>query len=200
MRTRIIGALALVFGLAVPVQAQIAWDSPLLVPPRADDGFGLFLTDPQGGSLGFLGTWRPSAAPPRLQFRLGLAEETAFADDLAVYGGVDGSSLITRATDEFPLDVAWAAGVGISVGDIVNVAFPFGLVLGRTFTDGDASFTPYVSPRVVLDAIFDHPVADDDLDLDLAVDLGLDLGLGGWLIRFGGTVGDREALAIGIVF
>ena len=41
----------------------------------------------------------------------------------------------------------------------------------------------------------------DDLDLELAVDLGLDLRLTSqFLIRFGGTVGDRDGVAIGLVF
>ena len=39
----------------------------------------------------------------------------------------------------------------------------------------------------------------DSVDLSGVVDLGLDLVLSsGWLIRFGATIGDRDALAIGV--
>jgi hypothetical protein len=60
-----------------------------------------------------------------------------------------------------------------------------------------------VSPRVVLDLLFggDGPEDDTDADLELAVDIGLDLRLSqDFLIRFGGTLGDREGVAIGVVF
>lgn len=41
----------------------------------------------------------------------------------------------------------------------------------------------------------------DDSDLGFAVDLGFDVALSrGWLLRFGASLGDHEALAFGIVF
>lgn len=199
MKARTIGALLMLLGLAAPAHAQLAWDSPLLVPPRAAPGFGIFLIEPAGGSLGALATLRPSGAASRLQFRVGLAEDDP-GDDLAILGGVDVSDALVTASDDFPIDVSWVAGAGIGVGDFVNVAFPFGLILGQSFAGDGVTFTPYVSPRIVVDGTFDAP-GDDGLGLDLAVDVGLDLAFAdGWLIRFGGTIGDREALAIGLVF
>jgi hypothetical protein len=64
------------------------------------------------------------------------------------------------------------------------------------------TFLPYVTPRVVLDAFLgDENDGEDDLDLELAVDLGLDLRFTPqFLIRFGGTIGDRDGVAIGLVF
>jgi hypothetical protein len=75
--------------------------------------------------------------------------------------------------------------------------------VGHRFTGDGVTFLPYVTPRVVLDAFLgdEGEGNDDDLDLELAVDLGLDLRLTPqFLIRFGGTIGDRDGVAIGLVF
>jgi hypothetical protein len=63
-----------------------------------------------------------------------------------------------------------------------------------------------MTPRVVLDAFFGNDARGSDLDLDLAVDVGLDLRLmrggpmAGKSIRFAASLGDRDALAVGVVF
>lgn len=201
MSRRVIGALVLTLALgsAAPGWAQVAWDSPILLSPTVPEpGVGVFLVEPAGGSLGVLTTWRPSGAASRMQFRAGIAEDAG--GELAALGGIDASGLLSRASDSFPLDVGWVVGAGLGVGDFVHVAFPAGLIAGRTFASADGvAFTPYASPRIVVDGTFDAP--GDGIDLDLAVDIGLDVALAeSWLIRFGGTLGDREALAIGIVF
>lgn len=193
MRNRVLGILAgLFFFGASGAMAQVVWDSPLLVPPRVSGGVGIFLIDPAGGDLGVMGTWRSG----NLGLRVGLAEDVR--DDLSIFGGVDFTGLITRASNDFPLDVAWVAGAGIGIGDDALLSFPLGISLGRGFDADGARFTPYATPRVVLDAFFGD---DSDLDLDLAVDFGLDIAFQpGWMIRFGATIGDRDALAIGVVF
>lgn len=193
MRYRVLGILAglVLFG-ASGAMAQVAWDSPLMVPPRASDGVGLFLVDPDFGDLGVMGTWRSG----RLGVRVGLAED--FTGDLSIFGGADYSGLITRASKDFPLDVSWVAGAGLGFGNDLLLSFPLGISVGRGFDADGARFTPYATPRVVLDAFFGN---DSDLDLDLAVDLGIDIAFQpGWAIRFGATIGDRDALAIGVVF
>lgn len=202
MKRMLVGA-ALAAALCVPaaVSAQ-AWDSPMLMPPRAVDDFGIYLVDLAGAGVGVMGTWRS----PGYNFglRAGIAERSD--DGIAAFGGVDYNGAINRATDAFPLDIDWVLGAGLGAGDGVLVSIPLGLSAGHTFTGDGASFTPYVTPRVVLDAFFDSP-AEDGLDLDFAVDVGLDLRLGrasnalsGVTIRFGGTLGNREAVAIGVVF
>lgn len=201
----IMAAVALTLATASGAGAQIvAWDSPLLVPPRAQPGFGIFVAEPAFGELGALATYRPGNAPLRLQFRLGIAETEIGGpgddEEFAVFGGADVSGLIQGVTSDFPVDLAWAAGAGLGIGDDVLASFPLGLIVGRSFSSEGVAFTPYVSPRVILDAFFGD-AAGDDLELELALDVGLDLNLDDdFVIRFGGTVGDHEALALGVVF
>jgi hypothetical protein len=181
--------------------AQIAWDSPWLVPPGPGGGFGIYLMDVYGGGLGVMGSWRSPTG--RYGLRGGLAESRN--DDLGGFGGIDFSGPITRANYEFPLDVDWVFGAGIGAADWVRVSVPFGLNLGHTFRDGGAAFTPYITPRLIFDALFyddDNGRRDDsNADLELAADIGLDLRFprSGFLIRFGGTLG-RDAVAVGVVF
>lgn len=183
-----------------PARAQVAWDSPFLSPPRAEPGFGLFLIDVWRGGLGVMGTWRS----PSWNFgvRGGIAEESGRDDDIAIFGGVDFDGSLTRATDDFPLDIDWLLGAGLGIGDAVLISIPAGLTIGHSFPSQGVVFTPYVTPRVVLDAFLnDDRDGDDDVGLDFAVDLGLDLRIRqNFTVRFGATVGDREAVAIGLVF
>jgi hypothetical protein len=199
MRKYIAGlATALTLLIAAPAQGQVMWDAPLLVSPSAPAGWGLYLVDPSpGDGIGVLSTWRGGGP---LGFRLGLAEDRA--DNVAVYGGVDYSGRLIRASDDFPLDVDWIVGGGLSAGEDVHMGFPFGVSLGRAVDAEGIWFNPYFSPRVVLDAWIgrDDPPGDG-LELNLAVDLGVDLAFDpGWAIRFGATVADRTALAIGFSF
>ena len=184
--------------LALPAlaSAQVAWDSPFLVTPRPAPGIGLYLIEPAGGDAGAMVTWQPSARS--WGFRFGIAG-TDGDGDVAVFGGGDVSGGLTRNSPEFPLDIDWVLGVGAGIGDDVVLSVPLGLTVGHTFSGSGTEFTPFVSPRVVLDAFFDSP-RRDDLSLDFAVDIGLDLRIPqGWRIRFAGTLGDREAIAIGLV-
>lgn len=192
-------------GLAVPglANAQAAWDAPLLLPPRPQPGIGIFLADMAGGGLGILGTWRSPTWDYGL--RLGLAEGSG-DENLTVFGGADFMGPINTATSDFPLDIDWVAGAGAGIGNGVLISVPAGLTLGFSFQGEDARFIPYFTPRVILDAAFGNDTRDSELDLGVAVDLGLDLRLmrGGPLagksIRFGASVGDHDALAVGIVF
>ena len=194
---RILLTAALLGACASGLQAQIVWDSPFLVPPRPQPGLGIYLGDVAGpGGVGALVTWQPT--PTSWGFRFGIAEAPG-PDDLGVFGGADVSGAITRSSVNMPLDIDWVLGVGLGVASDVVVSVPVGLTFGHTFQGEGATFTPYATPRVIMDAWFGD--RDETLDLELAVDLGLDLRLSpGWTIRFGGTLGDREAIAIGIVF
>lgn len=192
-------------GLAAPglANAQAAWDAPLLLPPRPQPGIGIFLADMAGGGLGILGTWRSPTWDYGLRF--GLAEGSG-DEDLTVFGGADFMGPINTATSDFPLDIDWVVGAGAGIGNGVLISVPAGLTLGFSFQGEDARFIPYFTPRVILDAAFGNDTRDSELDLGVAVDLGLDLRLmrGGPLagksIRFGASIGDHDALAVGIVF
>lgn len=189
--------------LPASVSAQAAWDSPLLLPPRPQPGLGIFLADMEGSGLGVLGTWRSSTWNYGLRF--GLAEGSG-TEDVSVFGGVDYMGPINTASSDFPLDIDWVLGAGAGIGDGVRLSVPAGLTVGFSFQGEDARFIPYITPRVIMDAMFGQDERDSDLDLGVAVDLGLDLrllrggALAGKSIRFGASVGDRDALAVGIVF
>jgi hypothetical protein len=185
------------------VSAQTAWDSPLLLPPRPPDGLGLYLTDMHGGGIGFMGTWHSPVW--NYGVRLGIADGRG-DDDVAIFGGVDYSGPVNRATEEFPVDIDWVFGAGLGINDGVRISLPVGLTAGHVFRGEGAVFTPYVTPRVVLDAFFGGDRERSDMALVAAVDLGLDLQLAttgafsGTTIRFGATLGRRNAIALGVVF
>lgn len=205
----------LIFGLAaaalltVPaeVQAQVYWDSPFHMGPDLTDGLGLHLVDPDrpgpGSGVGAMVTWRRGSIPGGIGLRFGLAE--GFRDDLTGFGGVDVSGLLLARTEEFPLDLIWATGAGAGIGDYALISFPLGLYVGRSFVGDGVRFSPYAGPRLNLDGHLGREAPqgadDDELDLIFALDLGGDIVFGdGLAVRFGASVGDRNALSIGAVF
>lgn len=190
------GAALLGLLAAAPgARAQVAWDSPMLLAPGSPGGWGIHIMEPSpGDGIGVMGTFRSNPAPVGYGFRIGLAEDAG--DDLAVFGGLDVSGHLLLPTSERPFGVLWLAGAGLGVGDDVVISLPAGISVGADIDTDDILFRPYVSPRVVLDIAFGTA---DDLDLDVAVDLGVDLAFAPtWSIRFGATLGDREALSIGV--
>lgn len=190
-------ALAALGFSAGTAAAQVAWDSPMLSAPDGDAGFGVFIIEPAGGDLGAMVTWR--GAPAGFGLRGGLAEDAG--DDIALFGGVDFIGNLFRHSADFPLDVSWVLGAGGSVGNNALISIPGGLTLGRSFSGDGITFTPYVTPRLVLDVLLADEV-EDDTELEFVADLGLDLQFQpNWAVRFGVTLGDRdEALAIGVAF
>jgi hypothetical protein len=207
MRKLMVGLCCAAALLHGEVRGQTAWDSPLLLPPRAADGFGIFLMDMYAGGIGVMGTWQSPAWNYGL--RAGISEGPG-GSDLAVFGGVDYSGVVNRATADFPVDIDWVFGAGIGLSDGARASFPLGLSAGHSFQGDGARFTPYLTPRVVLDIVFGRERPDGSsaaADLGLAVDLGLDLRLaagggpfGGTTIRFAVSLGDRPGIGLGVVF
>ncbi len=197
------GALAIALLAPAAVRAQMAWDTPMLMPPRPADDFGIYLMDVHQGGVGVMGTWRSSSY--NFGLRAGIAE--ADSGGVGIFGGIDYNGTVNRSTDEFPLDIDWVLGAGLGISDGVRISAPLGLTAGHSFAASSATFTPYVTPRVVLDAFIDSE-RENNLALNFAIDLGLDLKIGngnagplaGSTIRFGGTIGDRNGVALGIVF
>lgn len=188
--------VALVAGaMATPAAAQVAWDSPALISPAVPAGFSLFLTNPEGGDLGVLGTLRHSAGPVGLGYRAALADQSG-RDDLAFSAGIDVSGLIARGVEGSEIDVIWWSGGGVGFGEEALVTFPLGIVLGWTGSGGDVVLSPYGGGHVVLDLVTGP---GDALHFDGVIDLGLDLVTSsGWMIRAGASLGDRESLALGV--
>ncbi len=193
-------AMAVAVGLLLmpaSAVAQVAWDSPMLASPRQPAGPGLFMIDPDGGQTGAAGTWWSREG--NVGLRLGLTETAA--QQLTVFGGLNAEALLSAASEEFPLDVSLVAGAGAGVGDWTLVSIPIGVSFGRTVYGDDVSFTPYLTPRIIVDGRFGNTPYNDRLHVATAVDLGLDLRFRPrWAIRFGGTFGDRDAVALGLVF
>jgi hypothetical protein len=186
----------LALALAGEARAQVAWDSPILLPPRPEAGTGIYLLDAHRAGLGVLGTWRGPGQ--NIGLRLGIAEGRR--DGVAILGGIDLVSALATAGPAFPLDISWFTGVGAGMDDWVLVTVPLGLSLGRTFHGDGVRFTPYLAPRLLLDGHFDRGDRDG-LELNLAIDLGFDLSFQpAWSLRFGASVGDRGGLAVGILF
>lgn len=178
---------------------QVGWESPLLAAPAQQAELGVFLTDMAGGDLGVMGMWR--GGDGSLGLRVGLADDAR--DEIAVFGGVDYQRPLIRHSADFPLDVEWVLGAGLSIGDRTIVSIPAGLTVGRLLPAEGVDFKPYVTPRLVVDLGENVGGLDDDSDLDLVADIGLDFQFQpGWRIRFGIALGDRgdEAIAIGIAF
>ena len=197
MRFRLTLLAAAVLLVPTPAAAQVVWDSPLLAAPQPEAGYGFYLFEPAGADLGLLGTFK--GAGSSLRYRLGIAD--GIGDGIAVLGGVDYSRLLRSRDADFPLDVGWVIGAGLGYQEWLSLSIPFGFSAGVPIQTEDLRFTPFITPRVVVDAFLDAPEGADGTDLDFAVDIGLDVGIGRtWGLRFGATLGDRDALGIGIVF
>ncbi|MGW8267049.1 MAG: hypothetical protein ACWGSQ_11825 [Longimicrobiales bacterium] len=198
MRTGIAGLVLLVaLFSASEADAQVPWESPLMVGPGSPGGLSVLIADP-GAGIGAFVHWRGRGSGSRLGYRLGLAEEGRRDNNIAIFGGVDIAGRILDHSDEFPLDMVWVVGLGGGFGSDILLSFPFGVSLGRVITTEEVWFHPYLTPRLILDAFFGDS-ARDDLDLDFALDLGADFSFSpGWTFRFGASIGDRDGLAFGL--
>lgn len=155
----------------------------------------MFLVDPGPATdLGVMATWRPTATPGGVGFRAGLANGAD--NDLAALFGLDISGGLGTLSAPRGPEVMWWSGAGIGVHHDARISVPAGLVLGWNAVGQGVSFHPYVGGHVALDVL---TAGSGDMRLGGAVDLGVDLMFQrGWAIRFGASVGDRDALAIGV--
>lgn len=116
--------------------------------------------------------------------------------DPAVLAGLDVSGALSRPTEDLPVGSIWFLGAGISAGDEVLLSFPAGISAATELGADGILLRPYLSPRVSLDV---RSGAGDKMDLAAAVDLGLDLAFSqDWIIRFALSLGQREAIAVGL--
>lgn len=185
-------ALTLAPGAA---SAQIVWDAPPMMRPGAPSGLSLLLLEPYpGNEFGALAIWRQSPAPAGFGLRVGLAEDAG--DDVAVMLGLDVAGPLADLGGSGDPRLMWWAGAGIGVGEEIVVSFPAGMVLGWNVETEGVVFSPSLGGHVAMD-VMSGP--GDDLDIEGSVDLGMDLGFNsGLAVRFGASVGGREALAVGV--
>lgn len=211
------GALAAVAAalLAVPgsAPAQVApeWDVPAFHLPGGEDGYGLYVTFPQDmEAVGAVGTWRAAGDYVDLGLRLGIAnvERGLVEDEVGLSAGFDLKNELVSAYEEFPLDVAWATGIGASAVpelDRAAVRVPLGLVFGRRIQEEEVTVTPYLYPRLALDFLFreDRPALDigDETDVRMDLDFGADVRFQEeWSIRVGFTMGRDFTAGAGLTF
>jgi hypothetical protein len=192
---RYIAVLSALLIAAASAEAQIAWDAPPLVSPAAPAGVSLFLFSPAGGDLGGLLTFRHAAGPVGVGYRFSVTDDGP-GDGVAFGAGIDISGFLARGLEESELDVMWFSGAGLGLGDETVVSFPLGALIGWTGGEGGTTLSPYAGGHIALDI---SSLEQDNVNLGASADLGLDIGLSsGLLIRFGASVGDRDALAVGV--
>lgn len=189
-----VAAALIALGSAAPAAAQTAWDSPALISHVVPAGPSLFLLSPAGGDIGGLLTLRHEAGPVGLGYRASISDQNP--DGIAVAGGIDISGFLSRSVEDAPLDVLWWSGLGVGIGDNTVFSVPVGAIVGWTGSGDGATFNPYAGAHATLDIT---NIDGNEVSLGASFDLGIDLVLpSGWVVRFGGTVGDREAFAIGV--
>lgn len=177
------------------------YDAPSYLTPFGEDGFGLYLNFVRDvNDLSGAATYRMSGSVIDWGLRGGLIDVSS---NLGIFGGVDLKNEFVRATDSFPLAVAWVTGGGVTWVFDVDVGLfriPFGFSFGRAIeTDSDLVITPYLYPRIALDIPLSQPGTDTKVHFD--VDLGADFQFAErWFLRFGATIGHSGALGFGIAF
>jgi hypothetical protein len=201
--------LVLLFVLLLPAtaSAQVAWDSPLMLPPNPPAGIGRVLADMSGGGLGFMLTWQ--SPTKNYGLRGGIADGPG-RGSLAVFGGVTRNGDLSIPRLSFLPDLGWVYGAGFGIGSGVQLSIPVGVSFSHAYEGDGAVFKPYATPRLVADGYFGGVRTDSDVELGFALDLGLDVQLSsvltsagflaGSTIRVGTTLGSRNAIGIGIVY
>ena len=195
MRQIVFLALAASLVFPSPSRAQVSWEGPPLVGTATPGGLSLFAIDPGPASgLGFMAQWRQDRGSLDIGYRAGLARDAA--DDVAVFGGIDVSGILARGVEDADVDVRWWTGVGLGVGSELVFSAPVGIVVGWEGRGDDVVFAPYAGGHAVLDVGTGNGSA---VDLSASFDVGLDLTLvSGWMVRFGASIGGRDALALGL--
>lgn len=129
-----------------------------------------------GGRAGttLLFQWREGVSPLwQLGVDAGLADPDGSGSTRLVAGG-HAARQLTRATADFPFDVALTGGVGFSGVSGHNVVrIPFGASVGHTFAlENGMSVTPFVHPRLSIDRCNDCKAGASDSKLNVAIDVG----------------------------
>lgn len=155
-----------------------------------------------GGRAGatLLFQWREAVLPLwQVGIDAGLADPDGNASSRLVLGGHVAREL-TRATTEFPFDVALTAGFGFSGIDGHSVVrIPIGASVGHRFLlENDMSVTPFAHPRLSFDRCNDCRSGDAGGKLNVAVDIGGSVQLTDQVaLRVAATAGGSDYLGSG---
>jgi hypothetical protein len=121
--------------------------------------------------------WREGVTPRwQLGVDAGLASPDGTASTRLVLGATAAAEL-TRATTDFPFDIALTGGIGFSSADGNSVVrLPVGASVGHRFAlDDGMQLTPFVHPRLVLDRCSNCSNKASDAKLNVEVDVGVGL-------------------------
>jgi hypothetical protein len=179
---------------AGPVLAQTVGTPVFMAPYRAFDRSELSATfsDPGGHGWALEGAYRYGSGRFDLGIRGGLLDSRA---DTWLLIGADLRVRVIQATEDFPLDGAFTAGIGGAFGDNSVGYIPFGLSLGRRIeVENGTSFVPYVQPVLA-------PTFGDASELLVSVGFGVDIRVGRRFdVRVSGGLGDIDGIAIGFAW
>lgn len=185
--------LGLLLGSAGSVAAQ-GWDMPSFFSPRPGEDIGLYIIDADGvDDIGIAGIWRQEGNL-NLGVRAGIVGDDHFALGAEFYGPIRGI--------EAPILLSWVVGLGGTFNDVTWLRIPAGVSVGVNVDAGSVRILPYVHPRVAFDYFsFDTPAGDEsDSELNFDLDLGADVDVGRFVLRFGATIGDFDAIGIGAAY
>jgi len=191
--------LALLFVPAVAGAQSYTYPS-FQLPTLVEREYNFAAAD--GGRAGatLLFQWREAVSPLwQVGIDAGLADPDGNASSRLVLGG-HAARQLTRATAEFPFDVALTAGLGFSGVDGHNVVrIPLGASVGHRFLlDNGISITPFAHPRLSLDRCNDCKLGEGDGKLNVAVDLGGSVQLTDQVaLRVAATAGGSDYLGSG---
>ncbi len=155
-----------------------------------------------GGRAGatLLLQWREAVSPLwQVGVDAGLADPDGNASSRLVLGGHVARQL-TRATTEFPFDVAVTGGIGFSGVDGHDVVrIPFGASVGHRFLlENGMSVTPFAHPRLSLDRCNDCKAGEAGGKVNVAVDIGGSVQLTDQVaLRVAATAGGSDYLGSG---
>jgi hypothetical protein len=155
-----------------------------------------------GGRAGatLLFQWREAVSPLwQVGVDAGLADPDGNASSRLVLGGHVARQL-TRASTEFPFDVALTGGIGFSGVDGHDVVrIPFGASVGHRFLlENGMSITPFAHPRLSLDRCNDCKAGEAGGKLNVAVDIGGSVQLTDQVaLRVAATAGGSDYLGSG---
>jgi hypothetical protein len=170
-RSLIVAALAMA---VAPTSAHAqAWFYPSFqTPTTVEREYNFAAVAASGADLLF--QWREGLAPgTQVSLDAGLADPKGASNTRLFVGGQYAQSIM-RATKDQPLDVLGTVGVGASFGGGAALfRIPLGVSVGHTFPlDEGMSVTPYVHPRLSLDA---WTSGDHHQNVSLDFDLGASL-------------------------
>lgn len=144
--------------------------------------------------------WREAVAPAwNIGLDAGLADPDGNMLTRLVLAG-HAARQLSRASVDFPFDVALTGGIGFSGVDGHNVVrLPIGASVGHRFAlDGGMSVTPFAHPRLSFDRCNDCRAGGADSKLNVAVDVGASVQLTEQVaLRLAATAGGSDFLGSG---